>query len=341
MNLTFGTAILFGLAVAMFRATPAVSQTKPGSIFKVVPTANENFNSDLFAASASSPNDIWAVGQSTIHFDGTKWTAFPAPFINGENTASLQGVVDISPTLAWAVGNESNNGGSPFQRVIEQWDGKKWSVFPNPTFPPNSEALLFATASTSANDIWAVGDFVENDTNLDFNLFEHWDGTAWTATTVQVANNSFESLSGASADATNDAWAVGFQGVTPTILATHWDGTNWTTVATPHVAGGDSRLNAVLALAPNDAWAVGYSTPGKPEEVCHADLDLALGTAPVGKLPPVPIPPRAISWMIFCSPELPRQRATFGFSEARLNSRTTTESRRSRFIPRPEIDSGL
>jgi hypothetical protein len=130
-------------------------------------------------------------------------------------------------------------------------------------------------ASTSANDIWAVGDFVENDTNLDFNLFEHWDGTAWTATTVQVANNSFESLSGASADATNDAWAVGFQGiVTPKILAKHWDGTNWTTVATPHVAGGDSRLNAVLALAPNDAWAVGFSTPGIPEEVATLTLTL-------------------------------------------------------------------
>jgi hypothetical protein len=83
----------------------------------------------------------------------------------------------------------------------------------------------------------AIGDFVENDTNLDFNLFEQWDGTAWTATTVQVPRNSFQSLSGASADATNDAWAVGFQGVAPKILAKHWDGTNWTTVATPHVAG--------------------------------------------------------------------------------------------------------
>jgi len=274
VKLTFSAAILFGLAVAVFQATPALSQTNPGSIFKVVPTPDENFNSDLFAASASSPNDIWAVGQSTIHFDGTKWAAFKAPFINGENTASLQGVVDISPTLAWAVGNENNNGQSPFQQVIEQWNGKEWSVFPNPKFPPNSEALLFAMASTSENDIWAVGDFVQIDTNLDFNLFEHWDGATWTATTVQVPKNSFQSLSGASADATNDVWAVGFQGLAPTILAKHWDGTKWMTVATPHVAGGDSKLNAVLALAPNDAWAVGYSTPGKPEE--SATLTLIL-----------------------------------------------------------------
>jgi len=272
VKLTFSAAILFGLAVAMFHATPALSQTKPGSIFKVVPTPNENFNSDLFAASASSPNDIWAVGQSTIHFDGTKWTAFQAPFINGENTAFLQGVVDISPTLAWAVGNESNNGGSPFQQVIEQWDGTKWRLFPNPKFPPNSQADLFAITSTSANDIWAAGNLVQD--SLSFNLFEHWDGTAWTVTTID--DNNFEALTGVSADATNDAWAVGWVANSTTkTLAIHWDGTNWTHVATPaNVGHGPNQLNAVLTVAPNEAWAVGYSTPGKAEE--SATLTLIL-----------------------------------------------------------------
>ena len=134
MKLTFSVAILFGLVAAMFQATPALSQTKPGSIFKVVPTPNENqTNNALDAASASSPKDIWAVGESTIHFDGTKWTAFPAPFIDGVDNF-LTGVVDISPTLAWAVGNVSE-GENPFQQVIEQWDGKEWSVFPGPNFP--------------------------------------------------------------------------------------------------------------------------------------------------------------------------------------------------------------
>ena len=48
-----------------------------GSTFQVVATPNENFNSELFAASASSPNDIWAVGQLTIHFDGARGRHFP------------------------------------------------------------------------------------------------------------------------------------------------------------------------------------------------------------------------------------------------------------------------
>jgi hypothetical protein len=159
VKLTFIAAILFGLAVVMFQATPALSQTKPGSIFKVVTTPNENqSNNALVAASASSPKDVWAVGESTIHFDGTKWTAFPAPFIDGVDNF-LTGVVDVSPTLAWAVGNVSE-GEKPFQQVIEQWDGKEWSMFPGPNFPPNSQAALFGMASTSANDIWAVGSLV-------------------------------------------------------------------------------------------------------------------------------------------------------------------------------------
>lgn len=141
MKLTLSALMFLGLSVAMLQGTPANAQTGAGSIFQVVPTPNGNkFNSSLFAASASSANDIWAVGNSTIHFDGTKWTAFPAPLINDQLTADLQGVVDISPTQAWAVGNvisEANSG-----QIIEQWNGAKWSLFPNPTFPPNAQADL-------------------------------------------------------------------------------------------------------------------------------------------------------------------------------------------------------
>ena len=260
MRLTFTAAILFGLAVAMFQATSALSQTKPGSIFKVVPTPNENqLNNALIASSASSPTDIWAVGESTIHFDGTKWTAFPAPFIDGVENF-LTGVVDVSPTLAWAVGNVI--GGNPGQ-VIEQWDGKEWSVFPGPDFPPNSQAALFGMASTSANDIWAVGSFADA-AGAGFNLFEHWDGTAWTATTIQAPPTG-EALLGVSADATNDAWAVGFKGANGQTFAMHWNGSEWAEVATPNVTKGTNRLEAVLALSPNNAWAVGFFTPANAD----------------------------------------------------------------------------
>jgi len=62
-----------------------------------------------------------------MHFNGTKWTAFAAPLINGELTADLQGVVDISSTEAWAVGNVNLWGASgPDHR---KWDGTSGACF--------------------------------------------------------------------------------------------------------------------------------------------------------------------------------------------------------------------
>jgi len=260
---TFIAVMFLGLALAAFQGTPAHGQTGAGSIFEVVPTPNGNkFNSSIFAASASSVNDIWAVGDSTMHFNGTKWTAFPAPLINGDLTADLQGVVDVSPTLAWAVGNVTL-GANPGQ-IIERWNGTKWSLFPNPTLLPNSQGDLFALTSTSANDIWAVGNLVQQVVGgaLSYNLFEHWNGKAWTPTFINTIN--FEALTGVSADATNDAWAVGWVSSEGTsTLAMHWNGTSWTAVTTPENLGeGPNQLNAVVALAPDNAWAVGFSTPG-------------------------------------------------------------------------------
>ena len=94
----------------------------------------------LVAASASSPNDIWAVGQSTIHFDGTKWTAFPAPFIDGVDNAFLTGRSRHFSDSRLGSGKRERRGENLFQQVIEQWDGIEWSVFPGPNFPPNSQA---------------------------------------------------------------------------------------------------------------------------------------------------------------------------------------------------------
>jgi hypothetical protein len=257
VKIKFSAVMFFGLSVALFQDLPAQGQTQASSTFEVVPTPNENSNSEILAASASSSNDIWAVGQSTMHFDGTTWTAYPAPMIKGDNNSFLQGVVAISPTLAWAAGNVTD-GAHPGQ-VIEQWNGIKWSLFPGPKFGKKEQADVFAMTSSSANDVWAIGSLVNRGTGLVSPLFEHWNGTAWTAT---IADSNNEFLFGASADATNDAWAVGFNGSDNIRTSSmHWDGANWKSVATPNVGEGTNKLNAVLALAPNDVWAVGFSTP--------------------------------------------------------------------------------
>lgn len=260
---TLCAAIVVTTSALMLFLSPKATdaQTQASSIFQVVATPNPYFNNDLLAASASSPSDIWAVGQSVMHYDGTKWTAFrPA---GGKAISSLNGVVDISPTLAWAAGNAVSSSGTRGQ-VIEQWNGTQWSVFPGPKFSPGDQPSIYAMTSTSANDIWAIGSLLSGGGELLSYLFEHWDGKQWTQTSV-LSGDAF--LFGASAEATNDVWAVGFNGPendNSLTLALHYDGSSWTQASTPSVGSGANQLNAVLALAPNNVWAVGFSTPTAP-----------------------------------------------------------------------------
>lgn len=246
------------------------AQNGAGSIFQAVSTPHPNFNNGLSAVSASSGTDIWAAGEALMHYDGTAWTAF-TPALKNE-ISTINGVVDISPTLAWAAGVTDNQQGLRGQ-VIEQWNGTSWNVFPGPQFAAGDEPDLFAVASTSADDIWAIGSLLGDDGSQLFYLFEHYDGTKWTATT-QLSGDAF--LFGASADATNDAWAVGFNGPendTSRTLVMHYNGTNWKSMSAPSVGNGANQLNAVLALAPNDVWAVGFSTPeAPPKEVATLTL---------------------------------------------------------------------
>jgi hypothetical protein len=200
------------------------------------------------------------VGESVIHFDGTTWTAFPAPGIDGIPPSEMRGVADISPTDAWAAGNLSApvilGGGPTNVPVIEHWDGTQWSVFPSPPFnKPGDSALLSAMTAISANDIWTIGNATVD--GIAVNLFEHWDGTAWTPTFVPVGGTVF----GASSDATDDVWAVGFSGLSTaqaSTFVTHFNGTVWQTVPSPNV-GKSSAFNGVVALAPDNVWAVGSS----------------------------------------------------------------------------------
>jgi len=254
--------LLFILAMAA-SCTPAAraagASPASKSIFQVVPTPNTGGDGSLFAVSASSASDIWAVGLSAIHFDGAQWTAFPIATANGEVIDSLTGVADISPAEAWAVGQVNVGLAHPGQ-VIEHWDGVQWSVFQGPAFAPQSEPLLNAITAVSANDIWAVGSLLNHDLQVLNFLFEHWDGTSWTATAIE-SGDAF--LLGASADASDDAWAVGFAGpenATSRTLVLHWDGASWKKVPSPSAGSGANQLNGVAALAPNDVWAVGFST---------------------------------------------------------------------------------
>ncbi|HEY6769445.1 MAG TPA: hypothetical protein VI386_32285, partial [Candidatus Sulfotelmatobacter sp.] len=140
----------------------------------------------------------------------------------------------------------------------------KWTAAQGPTFGANQQPSIKAMAATSATDIWAIGDLLDNSIGQLYFLFEHYDGTKWTATT-SISGDAF--LLGASADAPSDVWSVGFSGPendSSKTLAMHFNGSSWKAATTPSVGNGANQLNGVLALAPNNVWAVGFSTPVPP-----------------------------------------------------------------------------
>jgi hypothetical protein len=251
--------LIASLAVrAVHAQDPANLTAAPASIFTVVPTPNGHpkpYQNDLHSVSASSASDIWAVGQTAIHFDSSKWTAFPVPGIKGDNTSRLGGVMDFAPNNVWTVGIVGIGLGTTNQ-VIEHFDGTKWSLAPGPKFLPGDQPSLESITALSPSDMWAAGFILTNSGQSLFPLFEHYNGTSWKAFETGFNNAT---IFGVSADATNDVWAVGSVAENSTFIE-HYNGSAWSVVPSPNPGVGWNILFGVTALAPNNVWAAGYFT---------------------------------------------------------------------------------
>src|SRR5579871_2540105 len=102
--------------------------------WKIALTPQAGPNNVLQGVSGSSTSDVWAVGKYytqsggpftlTEHWNGSSWSIVPSP-----NPASggnqLYGVADVSPTDAWAVGQDSTSG--VMASLILHWNGSDWS----------------------------------------------------------------------------------------------------------------------------------------------------------------------------------------------------------------------
>ncbi len=219
----------------------------------------------LYGVAAQAGNDVWAVGMyagsdsvdHTLveHWNGTAWAVVPSPD-EGMSSNTLYGVVALSPTNAWAVGDYTLPN-LTYQTLIEHWDGSTWTVAPSPN-PGSANNLLYGVAALSADDVWAVGD--DNSTGSAYvTLTEHWDGSTWTA---QASPNPGGSnyLHSVAAGADGALWTVGLY-TTQSTLAERRDGATWTVVPSLDPGSENNFFSAVHVAAAGDVWAVGaYST---------------------------------------------------------------------------------
>ncbi len=264
-------------------ATPTTAPTAtatpvPCTTWRIIPSPPLTLPQPiaLYGVSALSPTDAWAVGASGTNvniprqnvierWDGTVWQV-----VSRLPADDLFSVAAISPSDVWAVGGPLNYGvGHPLYRpLIEHWNGSQWSVVPGNTQTFFVE--LDGVAALATNDVWAVGYIDTGQPTLGTYrpLMEHWNGSAWQATTGTIpAGATFGYLAAVTTvPSTNQVWAVGRldQNAAPyqQPLIEQWDGTAWHFIASPDLPAGASGggLNGVVALSATDAWAVGSYT---------------------------------------------------------------------------------
>ncbi|MCP2341184.1 hypothetical protein [Actinomadura rupiterrae] len=178
----------------------------PGSS---IPTAQ------LMQVSASSANDVWAVGfrrlpnggatvPYTLHYDGAKWTEVTMPDV-GAPDAVASAVVAKGPNDVyvggwrgtWAVWND-------YKGLVMHWDGQKWSVDTGPGEVAGG-GFMDSLYVAGPNDLWAVSGAA----------VLHRTGATWTKVAPEGAQPGgegsgityyYRALTGTGP---NDVWAVG------------------------------------------------------------------------------------------------------------------------------------
>jgi hypothetical protein len=222
----------------------------------------------LSGVDALSADDAWAVGGAlggsglAEHWDGTRWRRVKTPPPPPYSEDVLTSVTMVSTDDVWAAGyNNESEGFST--AIIEHWDGRRWRVVLR--LPPvrGYNSSFDGISAASADDVWAVGAGVPK---IGY-LLEHWDGHAWTPSTVATTSRTayigaFYSVDVRSAD---DVWAVGGQDVdhvAQTAIA-HWNGKTWTLVPSPNSPNPtypENELTGVTATSADEVWAVGFAS---------------------------------------------------------------------------------
>jgi hypothetical protein len=197
------------------------------------------------------------------HWNGITWQVTPT--VNPtRNVDLLNGVADISPANAWAVGYSDT--GSGYVALIEHWNGNSWSRVAPGTSPTSSGEQLSAIAAVSANDVWAVGTHFDTSAGGFVGLTEHFNGTSWGIVPspflydAGLGQHVIPDLDTVSATSSGNVWAATSSGV-QTAVFEHFDGTQWNVVTGPvNISVNNVTIGSVATTGPRDAWGVGKTT---------------------------------------------------------------------------------
>lgn len=254
-----------------------------GAAWRAVPSPNpgangcrqSNFGNVLNGVTALSTQDAWAVGFTftcrnpelqalILHWDGTSWKAVPSPKTLADGNAALNGITAIAPDNIYAAGYQPGPKGVVLP-LVEHFDGTQWTIVQGLPTGSATGNVLSSITSTGPNDVWAIGDSVDEPTVSIQTMTLHFDGAQWSLVpSPNVLPKEFLNdnvLLAVSAVSSSDVTAVGAFGApgffSASTMVLHWDGSQWSIVDSPSPSGF-TELFAVAALAPDNVYAAGF-----------------------------------------------------------------------------------
>jgi hypothetical protein len=198
---------------------PPIIEHWNGRSWSLVASPTQASGGGLADITAVAADDVWAVGTCPKcrygilieHWDGNSWTIVPSGALPRGSKGGLSGVVALSRNDIWAVG-EYYHYPEGHETLVEHWDGTRWRVVPSPNISTeyNAVNLFGAITAISADNIWAVGMFQNEKTDIHQHrtLTAHWDGKSWSIVPSPSPGRSAE-LFGVTSLPSGEVWTTG------------------------------------------------------------------------------------------------------------------------------------
>ncbi|HEX2315124.1 MAG TPA: hypothetical protein VHJ17_15380 [Thermomonospora sp.] len=218
----------------------------------------------LSAVAATSPDDVWAVGQArgrplALHWNGSSWSVPPGPpspaALVGPGLEGVTARRHSAATEVIAVGGAYDRLLGAEVPLLRHWDGAFWTDLAAPVLPGGTgvarDYVLTDVTLVAPGRAWAVGHAFGRAARL-VALF--WNGESWHVAEglPDVPQGKLLAVTGTSP---HDVWATGAAGRSGLIV--HFDGRTWRRSPSPTTR---SPLTDVSAAAPDDVWCAGGGT---------------------------------------------------------------------------------
>jgi hypothetical protein len=198
-------------------------------------------SSEIFAASAVSASDVWAVteaGGDILHWDGARWSV--ARHVPGPG--AFTGIAALGGRDVWAFGGPGAGPG------LGAWhyDGRAW------TRVPGAAGRVLTPSAVSATDIWATGS-----ASSEGDVILHYDGSGWRRVTAPaLAGLGFGEIL---AQPGTGVWATAVTGGGGQRLV-HFGGGRWSTTVLPWP---DASLGFLAPDGRGGLWLDLYGAAGQ------------------------------------------------------------------------------